>query len=615
MHPITAIHSLVEAHALTNPTIPALSYDSNTLSYQQLNEKANQLAHFLLAQGVKKETLVGIFVERSLEMVISLLAILKAGGAYVPIDAGHPSEHINHMLADAQISFLLTQQPLRSKCTTQTIKTFCLDDDAELIQAFPKSNPAVEISSHDLAYVLYTSGSTGAPKGVMVCHNSLLHAYASWEKEYQLQNTDSHLQMANFSFDVFTGDWVRALCSGGKLVLCPKNILLVPEKLSALMLAEKINCGEFVPAVLRRLLEYVEQNHCSLAFMRLLICGSDNWSIHEYRKLQQLCGPHTRVINSYGLTEATIDSTYFSEPYATIERFSVNDTVPIGKPFPHVEIFLLDENLNKVAPGEIGEIYIGGPSLARGYLNRPDLTLQKFIPHPWNSDPAARLYKTGDQGRYLQDGNIEFLGRIDRQVKLRGMRIELSYIENVLNTYAGIRESLVMVCEQEKKYPRLVAYVVIERHALLDILKLRAFLQNQLPHYMIPAFFIKLNALPLTANGKLDRQALKSKTLLLADQNYVAPRNLIEEKIADTWKNLLGIEKVGVLDHFFDLGGDSLLLMKLSDEMESNFLIKIPLCQISHALTIAELAKLVNAGEGMPLIKDVSVSSRLNHLK
>jgi len=503
------IHQLIEKNALSHPTKIAVAYQDKNLSYEELNQKSNYLANLLITEGIKPETIVGVSFERSPEMVIAILGVLKSGGAYLPIDPSYPQDRINYMLSDSNISFLLTQKTLLKKFQKIKLKKICLDSTQ--INQTP-INPQTTVNKDNLAYVLYTSGSTGNPKGVMVCHSNLINTYESWEKVYQLKDTDCHLQMANFSFDVFTGDLARALCSGGKLILCPKRTLLNPKKLYELITKEKINCAEFVPTILRKLYDYLNLNNHSLAFMRLLICGSDNWSINEYRKLQKLCGKKTRVINSYGLTETTIDSTYFEDPLPSIKYFSTDRSVPIGKPFPNTEIFILDDNLNTMPNDIIGEICIAGHGLARGYLNNPQLTAQKFIFHP---SLKKRLYKTGDLGRRLSDGNIEFLGRLDNQIKLRGMRVELNDVENILNSHPSIKESLTAVCENQVNNKKLIAYFVPKQGAELNTLELRKFLQTKLPNYMIPSIFIKLDSLPITPSGKLDRKALNHNSVFI----------------------------------------------------------------------------------------------------
>ncbi len=395
---IQAIHQFFEQQATNGPSLPAIEFGGRILTYSSLNDQSNQLAYFLMSTGVGAETLVGVAVHRSFNMIIAILAILKAGGTYVPIDPNYPRHRIEYILADSAIQLLLTQQSLLSVLPTLPIKTIALDDPKLSFSSYPKHNPQPGITPENLAYLLYTSGSTGNPKGVMVSHSNLIETFLSWQKVYELTAHDCHLQMASFSFDVFSGDLIRALCSGAKLVLCPKSYLLKPEKLYGLMLAQRVNCAEFVPTILRRLLDYAKDQGEILSFMRLLICGSDSWSLAEYRALKAFCGAKTRVINSYGLTEATIDSTWFEESSELSTPSPVNQYVPIGKPFPHAKIFLLDEQLNVVPRGSIGEIYIAGTGVASGYYRKPKLTKERFINHRINGGAIVKLYKTGDQG-------------------------------------------------------------------------------------------------------------------------------------------------------------------------------------------------------------------------
>ncbi|MDX2164735.1 MAG: amino acid adenylation domain-containing protein [Gammaproteobacteria bacterium] len=499
------IHKLIEYHALIAPELPAISCNGKLMTYKELNERSNQLAHLLIKRGVKNNTFIGIALKKSLEMIVSITAVLKAGGAFLPIDPDYPEERTYYMLNDSDTKHVITHYSLFKENLNPHIDQICLEFHQKEIISFSKENLDTNVYSNDLACLHYTSGSTGIPRGVMVSHHNLINAYHDWMAVYQLSPNDRHLQMANFTFDVFTGDFIRALCSGGKLVLCPKRTLLNPKKLYELLVEEKINCAEFVPTILRRLLSYAHSNQLSLGFMRLLICGSDNWSMHEYRETQKLCGKHTRVINSYGLTETTIDSTYFESSLTAPEQFNLDQTVPIGIPFPHTEIFLLDENLQPVINGGAGEIYIGGPSLAKGYLNNRLLTSEKFIEHPVFK---KRLYKTGDIGLFAPDGNLNFLGRIDNQIKIRGIRIELSDIENALNRHPSIAENLVSVSLDENKEKILVAYVVLNEEFKLDAPTLRKFLQSKLPQHMIPSNFIKLEAIPITSSGKLNRKLL-----------------------------------------------------------------------------------------------------------
>ncbi|BAY10176.1 non-ribosomal peptide synthetase [Calothrix sp. NIES-2098] len=581
LQPGLCIHQLFEAQVEKTPNAVAVVFENQQLTYQELNQKANQLAHYLQKLGVKAEVLVGLYVERSLEMVVGLLAILKAGGAYLPLDPAYPQERIAFMLTDAQVPLVLTQQKLIADLPVNSAQIICLDN---FIIKESTDNIATKVSPENLAYVIYTSGSTGQSKGVMIQHQSLTNAYLAWEAAYQLQtSTSSHLQMASFSFDVFTGDLVRALCSGGKLVLCPRDLLLEPEKLYNLMLQEKIDCAEFVPAVLRNLILYLEKNHKCLDFMKLIICGSDSWYGQEYEKFRQFCGSSTRLINSFGVTEATIDSTYFETQ--TID-LSVEQLVPIGSPFTNTQIYILDSYFQPVPVGIIGEIYIGGVGIARGYLQRPDLTAEKFIPNLFSQKSGDIFYKTGDLGRYLGHGQIELVGRIDNQVKIRGFRIELGEIESVLNQHPEVQANVVIVRDDKPgdafgngfTERRLVAYVVSKSKPDINNSALRSFLQDKLPNYMLPTAFVILDKLPLTPNGKVDRKALPvPDTNTGWETSYVPPRTPIEQIIADIWADVLGQEEVGIYDNFFELGGHSLLATQVISRLRTAFKIDLPL--------------------------------------
>jgi amino acid adenylation domain-containing protein len=449
--------ALFEEQVTKMPNAIAVVFENQQLTYQQLNTKSNQLAHYLQNLGVKPEVLVGICVERSIEMVVGLLGILKAGGAYLPLNPTYPLVRLAFMLEDTKVSMLLTQSSLKKVLPFTPARMIYLDVEAETLSQLNSDNLVNGVGSENLAYVIYTSGSTGQPKGVMITHKSVLNAYYAWENAYQLSILTTHLQMANFSFDVFTGDWVRAFCSGAKLVVCPQEWLLVPEKLFQLMRDEQVDCAEFVPAVVRNLIQYLESTAQNLNLMKLLIVGSDSWYMQEYQKVRQICSPSTRIINSYGLSEATIDSTYFE---STQINWPIDRLVPIGHPFANTKIYILDQYLQPVPIRVPGELHIGGAGLARGYLNRPDLTAEKFINNPFSDDPNSRIYKTGDLARYLPDGNIECLGRINNQVKIRGFRIELEAIETVLAQHPDVQEAVVIAREDEPGKKRLIAYVV-----------------------------------------------------------------------------------------------------------------------------------------------------------
>lgn len=458
-----SIGRLFELQVQKTPDAIAVACDGDSFSYRELDDRANRIAARLIELGVKAEVLVGIYLERSVDAIAAVLGVLKAGGAYVPLDPIYGRGRLESIVSEAKISVWLSNSNLAgdissladSDCTkgaAQSDRLVCVDR-LDGTNTYLKA-PIAE--SSQLAYLIYTSGSTGKPKGVMVTHGSLLNAYLAWEEAYNLQPGDCHLQMASFSFDVFTGDWVRALASGGKLVICPRDLLLSPKELYALMQQERVNCAEFVPAVLMNLVSYLEKTGSGLDFMRLLVAGSDTWQIPDYLRVQKLCGKETLLINSYGASEATIDSTYFASKSTKWEN---NRAVPIGVSFAGTETYILDANLQPLPIGAVGELYIGGLGLARGYMDLPDLTAAKFIPHPYSDTLGSRLYKTGDLARYLQDGSIEFLGRADFQVKIRGFRIELEEIEAVLRQHRGVKEAVVLALHN-----RLVAYIVPHNH-------------------------------------------------------------------------------------------------------------------------------------------------------
>jgi amino acid adenylation domain-containing protein/non-ribosomal peptide synthase protein (TIGR01720 family) len=589
------LHQLFESIVDQTPDAIAVEFAGKSLTYQKLNQQANKVAHYLQKLGVIPDQLIGICVERSLEMAIALLGILKAGGAYVPLDPDLPQQRLEFMLQDAGCSILLTEKQLIETIATYQGKVIYLDADWELIAKEDESNPTSNVQPENLAYLIYTSGSTGKSKGVMIEHNNLVNAYYAWEKAYQLSSqVHCHLQMASFSFDVFSGDLIRALCSGGKLVLCPREILLEPQQLYQLMRQHKIDCAEFVPVVLRNLVQYLEKSQQKLDFMQLVICGSDSWYGGEYSKFRNVLGKKTRLINSFGVTEATIDSSYFE--HATGE-LPAQQLVPIGRPYANSQLYILDEYLQPVPIGVTGELYIGGEGLARGYHNRPDLTAEKFITNIFSQQPQARLYKTGDLVRYLPDRNIEFLGRIDNQVKLRGFRIELGEIEAVLSKYPALQETVVIVREDNPGDKRLVAYIVpttgnsdsANNSELIP--QLRQYLKARLPQYMVPSAFVLLEKLPLTPNGKVDRKALPIPDAARPELQtvFIAPRTSIEETLVQIWTETLRLKKVGINDNFFELGGDSILSLQIIAKAKQAGLQLTPK-QIFEYQTIADLA-------------------------
>jgi amino acid adenylation domain-containing protein/non-ribosomal peptide synthase protein (TIGR01720 family) len=592
--PAPLVHQLFQQHVDQHPQTTAVVFEGAQLTYLDLNTRANKLAHYLHRRGVGIDVPVAICVERSLEMIVAVLGVLKSGGAYVPLDPRYPRDRLAYMLEDTRAPWLITQRHLVAGLPERSAQTLCLDEDWDEIAFESEDNLEVRHEPESLAYIIYTSGSTGRPKGVMVSHRSLAAAYQSWQKPYLLDSSPCVLQMASFSFDVFTADVLRGLMSGGKLVLCGQDTLLSPPDLYELMRAEKVDLAEFVPALLRPLLQYLEETQQTLNFMRVVISGADALYADEYKKLRELCSDGARVFNSYGLTEATIDNIIFESSGANL---NCNGTAPLGRPFPAVRVYILDSQLQPVPAGVTGELYVGGDCVARGYQKRPDLTAARFCPNPFTDEPGARLYQTGDLARFLADGNIEFLGRKDEQVKVRGYRIELGEIEATLKQHARVRDAIVIAGSNGNRAPgekRLIAYVVVdgEHHGSKQ---LREFLAESLSAHMIPSAFVFLDAIPVTPNGKVDRRALPAPDFSIdTEQTDELPRTKPERILSRIWSELLKLERVGLHDNFFHLGGDSILSIQVVARARQAGLLLTPRQILEHP-TIAALARLGEA--------------------
>jgi amino acid adenylation domain-containing protein len=586
------VHHLFEDQARQKPDAIAVVYGHERLSYGELDRRANQVARYLRSLSVGANTLVGICMEPSIDLIVGIIGILKSGGAYVPLDPTNPKERLLFMIADTQVAVLLTQQHMLERLPTCEATLVCLDTERAAIMQQPCTALDTVTTPDDLVYTIYTSGSTGLPKGVLVRHCSLVHAYYAWEDVYQLREIGAHLQAANISFDVFSGNLVRALCSGGTLVLCPRDTLLLPDQLYALLQREYVECVEFVPAVMRYLVRYLLETSRRLDLVRILAVGSDTWYSYEYEQIRRCCGQETRLINSFGVTEATIDSTYFEGTGGT----RGDRLVPIGRPFPNTEIYLLDTNLQPVPIGVPANLYIGGPGLAYGYLKRPDLTAAQFIPHPFTTEPGARLYHTGDRARYLPNGDLEFLGRSDQQVKIRGFRIEPGEIEAVLLQHQAVQAAVVMPYADMSGDFRLAAYVVPGSDVSVQPAQgqfssaLQSFLRAQLPEYMIPSAFVILEMLPLLPNGKLDRERLPTPDTVRSENAYIAPSSQLERTIAQVWKDLLRVEQVGRDDNFFELGGHSLLAVEVHGMLQTTLGRTFALIELFQYPTISTLA-------------------------
>ncbi len=576
------IHQLFEAQVDKIPDAVAVVFEGEQLTYSKLNESANQLAHYLQSLGVKPETLVGICLDRSVEMVIGLLGILKAGGAYVPIDPSYPTERLSYMLEDAAVPVLLSSESVLEHLPEHSAQVVCLDNNWNTIATQNIENIDSGVTQENLAYTIYTSGSTGKPKGCMNTHRGIYNRLLWMQDTYQLTAQDRILQKTPFSFDVSVWEFFWPLITGATLVVAAPEIHKDSEALINLIIQQQITTIHFVPSMLSVFLQGSKIEECSS--LKRVICSGEALSYQLQEQFQEKlkCELH----NLYGPTEAAIDVTFIdcgTNKYPGI--------VPIGRPIANTQIYILDENNQPVPIGVSGELHIGGTGLARGYLNRPELTAEKFIPNPFDNN-NSKLYKTGDLTRYLPDGNIEYLGRIDNQVKLRGFRIELGEIEALLNTHSQIQQAVVIARVDIPGNKRLVAYLVASDESL-STKELREFTQQKLPEYMVPSVFVTLESLPLTPNGKIDRKALPAPDGISSEQEYVAPTTAIEQTLTKIWQELLIKEKIGIHDNFFEIGGDSILSIQVVSRAKKSG-IQITPKQIFQHQTIAELATVAN---------------------
>jgi amino acid adenylation domain-containing protein len=584
------VHELFEAQAARTPEAEAVVSEGERLTYRELNERANRLARHLRAGGVGPEVRVAVLLSQTPRVVVAALAVLKAGGAYVPLNAALPAPRLSLMLADSGAALLLTEGELAEALPECPARVISLDDDTEALGRLDAGNLPAAASPDNAAYVIYTSGSTGRPKGVVSAHAGLTNAYFAWEEAYDLRaSVAAHLQAADFAFDVFTADLVRSLCSGAKLVMCPREWLLDAERLYRLLSRERVEYVDLVPAVMRNLVEYVEGRGLPLDFLRVVVVGSDTWRVGEFRRLRKLCGPRTRVVNSYGLTEATVDSTYLE---AVGAEHPDGQPVPIGRPYANTKAYVLDESLARVPVGVAGELFISSVGLARGYLKRPALTAERFIPDPFAREPGARLYRTGDVARYLPGGVLEYLGRADFQVKVRGFRVEPGEVEALLSEHASVAEAAVVARADAAGEQQLVAYVAVSPGGESSAAELRAYLKRRLPEYMVPAAFVFLDQLPLSPNGKLDRRALPAPegAETVAARDYLPPRTPLEELLCGVYAEVLGVERVGVEDDFFELGGHSLLATRAVSRLREALGVELPLRALFESGRVGELA-------------------------
>jgi len=582
------IHQLFEVQVKSTPNNIAVVFEQQQLTYTELNCRANQIAHYLQQQGVKPETIVAICMERSLEAIVAILGILKAGGAYLPLDPSFPTSNLIGRLQDAQVQILLTNSTIQQQHPALSVSiVLYLDTDEKEITSQSHDNLLSNVTGENLAYTIYTSGSTGKPKGVAIEHRQILNYLHSIQQILDLPINASFALVSTLAADLGNTVIFPALCSGGCLHIISTERATNGQALADYCRQHQIDCLKIVPSHLEALLTDSAQDLLPKA--RLILGGEAcNWEL--IKKIQQFASD-CKIFNHYGPTETTVGVLTYQ-----IEQIDLNSqTVPLGKAIANTQVYVLDSQLQPVPIGVSGELYIGGDCLARGYLNQPELTAERFISHPFSQQQEAKLYKTGDLVRYQADGNLEFLGRIDNQVKIRGFRIELGEIEVVLCQHPSIQQAVVLLREDETGNQRLVAYIVPRKDISTTIQDWRSFLRKKLPEYMLPSVFFRLKTLPLTPNGKVDRQALPNPDFLnsKSENSFVAPREGLELQLKHIWEELLQVRPIGVKDNFFDIGGHSLLAVRLVAQIEKHFQRKIALSDLLQEPTIEHLAAIL----------------------
>ena len=600
------IHHLLEVQAERTPEATAAAFEAKSISYGELNRRANQVAHFLQGLGVAAEVKVGIFMDRSLDMLIGLLGVMKAGGAFVPLDPSHPKHRLGFMLEDAAVSVLLTERRLVNSLPEYRGKSLCLDSDANAIDQQSVDNPISAIEPENLAYVIYTSGSTGRPKGASISHRALLNFSLAVTEQFSLTSADRFLQFASISFDVAIEEIVPSLLCGAAVIMRDQRQLASPIELTKVIEQERVTVMELPTAYWQEWVNEMSQSgKPTPVSLRLVIVGGEKSSAGAVTKWREF---NKQLKHVYGVTEVAITSTVYTD-----SANGRQSELPIGKPIANTRIYALDAQMNPVGIGIAGEMYIGGEGLGRGYVSDAAVTAEKFVPNPFGDEPGMRLYKTGDLMTYLPGGDIEFIGRSDDQIKLRGFRVELGEIESVLKQYPGVENAVVTVKEgavpnlqsgadeidslqaNASGGKRLIAYVVTSQKQSPAIEDLRGYLHRRLPDYMVPSIFVMLDKLPLTRNGKVDRGALPTPVGTRPELHgaFVAPRDAVEQRLADIYADVLRLGQVGVHDNFFELGGHSLLATRVISRVRAAFEVELGLRALFESPTVGGLAQQV----------------------
>lgn len=580
--PITTLHKLIEEQVKKSPDSMALQFENEIMSYSELNERANQVANHLRKSGIGPDTPVGVLTNRSFEMIIGILAVLKSGGAYIPFDPEYPVKRLQYMIDNSGVKFILANKRDLKSISELNAVTLYLDEPSWFNEESPE-NLNIAVQPSNLAYTIYTSGSTGNPKGAMNSHIAIVNRLLWMKEELRLTQEDIFIQKTPFSFDVSVWELFLPLIIGSTLVIAKPGGHKDPDYLLDLILKEKVSIIHFVPSMLRLFLQSSGLHRANC--LKTVVCSGEALNADVVKSFYQVF--KARLYNFYGPTEAAVDVTFYHCLPDENRNF-----IPIGRPIWNTSIYIINDSGNLANKGESGEICIGGVAVGKGYLNRPDLTSEKFIPDPFSGGPKAKIYKTGDLGRYLDCGDIEYLGRIDFQVKIRGFRIELNEIESVLRSIKGVKDCTVVALKNSMNEDLLVGYVIENEKGKLFSAQIRKELSLHLPEYMVPSFIVIIDSFPVTPNGKLDRSALPAPWDEKAAKENQSKEALNETELAlaSFWSKLLGRSSTGLAENFFDAGGTSFMILQLKREIKNGLGIEVPVSVLFQYPTVRSLA-------------------------
>ena len=586
----SSLSTRIESQAESNPNAPALTLDGDSLTYGELNSRANQIAAYLRELGVGPESLVGIHLDRSFDLITGILAILKAGGAYLPLDLACPEDRLTFMLEDSGAKVVLTESSLAARFIKFQGIVVSLDQQAEKIAGLSSANVPFSARPDHLAYVIYTSGSTGKPKGCLVTQENVMRLFTATDPWFHFGPQDVWTLFHSSAFDFSVWEIFGALLYGGRLVIVPYMVSRSASAFRELLIRERVTVLNQTPSAFRQLVQADQALPKEDIALRYVIFGGEALEFQSLRPWFERYGDRQpRCVNMYGITETTVHVTYRPVTLADLENNSGSN---IGIPIPDLGVYVVNQDLQRVGVGETGEMLVGGLGVARGYLNRDDLTRQRFIANPFEPEKYPRLYRSGDLARVLQNGDLEYLGRIDHQVKIRGFRIELTEIESMLARHPAVKDCAVLARTDHGSEPRLVGYIVAGKDAKPGVEDLRAHVAQKMPEYMVPSAFVFMDAFPLTVNGKLDREALPAPTSARPrlSSEYVAPQGEMEKMLAHLWQSALKQDQVSVNDNFFDLGASSLTLTTLHRHLQAELKREFPITELFQFPTIRRLA-------------------------